>query len=107
MELDIFKELVESRNKFIDHELTNEENEKLIGNCLPGCRVEIHWCKECDGIIDYGYVFAVDGMDADLGDCFVHVPEQDNSSGKDKGEPSWNYMIELLNNPYCKKIICK
>jgi hypothetical protein len=104
---DIFKEIRELRNEWVDKELSIEAYNKLKGECRPGCKVEIYWNKDYEGIIDEGYVFVVDGMDADLGDCFIHIPEQDNSGGKDKGEPEWDYMIRLMDNPYCEKIICK
>lgn len=105
--MSIFKELEDKRNKWLDYDLTETQLDKLIGECKPGCKVEIYWGKEYDGIIDEGYVFIVDGMDADLGDCFIHVPQQDNPEGKEKGEPEWDYGVALLANEYCIKIICK
>jgi hypothetical protein len=103
----IFQELEDLRNKWLDHDLPSEAYDKLIGECKPGCQIEIHWTNDYEGIIDYGYIFTLDGMYADIGDCFIHIPEQDNSTGKDRGEPEWDYMIRLMDNPYCKQIICK
>lgn len=103
----IFKELHELREKWQDYDLSDKEFVKLEGEPKPGCKVEIHWGKDYEGIIDDGYIFVVDGMDADICDCFIHVSEQDNSGGKDRGEPEWDYMIQLMANEYCKKIVCK
>lgn len=103
----VFKELSDRRKEWIDYDLSEVELDKLKGECKLGCRVKIYFQGEYDGIVDEGYVFALDGMDADLGDCFVHIPEQDNSSGKDKGEPAWEYMIELMTNDYVQRIECQ
>jgi hypothetical protein len=106
--MSLFKQLEDLRNEYEDRELTDSESDKLKGECRPGCKVDIHW-KTDHGtkIIDSGYVFVVDGMDAEIGDCFVHVPSPDNPSGKDVAPPEFTYMIALQANPFVKKIVCK
>lgn len=104
----IFKELADLRSKWEDHELTQDECDKLRGDCHPGCRVRIYWeTGYGDKYHDDGYVFTVDGMDADIGDCFVHVPRPENPGGKGAADPEWTYMVMLQANPYCTKIVCK
>jgi hypothetical protein len=106
--MNLFKQLEDLRNEYEDRELTNIESDKLNGECRPGCKVEIHWVTEYGTkIIDNGYVFVVDGMDAEIGDCFVHVPDPDNPGGKDVAPPEFTYMIALQTNPFVKKIVCK
>lgn len=106
--MSIFKELEDLRNEYELLELTDSESNKLKGDCYPGCKVVIHWKPEHGAmIIDTGYVFVVDGMDAEIGDCFVHVPEPDNPSGKDIAPSEFTYMIALQANPLVKKIVCK
>ena len=104
---DIFSSLKEARDKWNDLELTTEQYAKVLGDSEPGCKVEIHWNLPDDKIIDVGYMFCVDGQDYDIGDCFIHVPKPDNSGGKDRADPEWIYMIALMANEYCEKIICK
>ena len=106
--MSLFKQLEDLRNGYEDRELTVSESYKLVGDCYPGCKVVIHWATEHGTkIVDNGYVFVVDGMDAEIGDCFVHVPMSDNPSGKDVAPPEFTYMIALQANPFVKKIVCK
>lgn len=105
--MDVFEELRHKRKEYIDYDLSENEIAKLNGECKAGCRVKIFFCGEYEGIVDEGYVFVLDGMDADIGDCFIHIPEQDNSSGKDRGEPAWEYMIQLMTNDYVLRIECQ
>lgn len=100
---DIFKELRELRDRWQDYELTNQQLDKFKGDCNPGYMVNIFWNN---GSIDSGYVFIVDGMDAELGDCFIHVPQPDNPSGKDVAPPEWGYMIALLANEMVEEVSC-
>lgn len=100
-----FEELIKLRERDEGIDLTQEQNNKLIGECVPGCRVEIYWTGE-DKIIDEGYVFVVDGMDADIGDCFVHIPHPENPGGKDAAHGRWTYMITLMSNHLVEKIVC-
>lgn len=95
------------RQENLDADLSHKENDKLKGDCHPGCNVKIHWITEHGTkIIDEGYVFEGPGMDSESGDCFVHVPNPQNPAGKDNADPEFIYMIALMQNPYCKKIVC-
>ena len=107
----MFKELEDLRKEYDLVEISDEQLAKYEGLCVPGCHVEIHWDGgESDGhkfddIVDHGYVFVVDGMDAESGDAFVHIPEPDNSGGKDRAHDEWTYVNFLLVNERCKKVI--
>lgn len=95
------------RQENLDADLTDKQLDKLKGECTPGCKVKIYWVTEHGtNIIDEGYVFECPDMDADSGDCFVHVPNPDNPGGKDNADPEFIYMIALMQNPLCKKIVC-
>lgn len=95
------------RNENMDAELSDKDFGKLKGVCRPGCKVSIHWTTEHDTkIIDEGYVFEGPGMDSESGDCFVHVPNPQNPGGKDRADDEFIYMIQLMGNPYCNKIVC-
>lgn len=100
---DIFKELRDLREKWENYDLTEQQINKLKGDCDPGCTVNIYWNN---GSIDCGYVFIVDGMDAEIGDCFVHIPQPDNPGGKDVAPPEWAYMINLMTNDLVEEISC-
>ena len=107
MSKSIFKEMEELRNKWQDFELTDEQNDKLKGDCQPGCRITIYWRNDAKGYVDHGYTFSLAGMDHELGDCFVHVPQTDNWGGKEAGRPEWGYLIALQANKFVEKIVCK
>ena len=91
------------REQYKYHELTDKQNNKLKGDCRPGSRIMIFWDKD---IIDIGYVFVAPGMDADLADCFVHVPNPQNPGGIGNTEEQFAYMITLMQNPFVKKLNC-
>ena len=104
----LFKGMEDLRRKYEDFDLSETECNKIKGDCHPGCQVEIHWVTEHGTkIMDRGYVFVLEGMDAEVGDCFVHVPYPNNPGGKDTAPGEWTYMIALQANQYCKKIVCK
>lgn len=105
-----FNDLVNKRIELHEAELTDEQCNKLKGDCYPGCKVRIYWDKSITGAVFYdeGYVFVGEDMDyADEGDCFVHVPNPDNPGGIGPAEPEFKYMIELLLNPLVIKVQCK
>lgn len=102
-----FEWLIAARQQNEDADLSDKEDDKLKGDCLPGCKVKIYWTTEFGTkVIDHGYVFIAPGMDAQMGDCFVHVPEPQNPGGKDKAEEEFIYMRTLMKNPFCTKIVC-
>jgi hypothetical protein len=103
-----FQDLEKLRKQGEEIELTDEQLAKFQGDCYPGCKVRIYWeTGYGDKYTDDGYVFVVDGMDAEIADCFIHVPDPENLGGKDRADPEWVYMTTLLANPYVTKIVCK
>lgn len=102
-----FEWMQAEREKNIDADLTAKQLDKLIGECRPGSKVKIHWVTEFGTkVVDEGYVFEAPDMDSESADCFVHVPNPENPGGKDNADPEFIYMISLIQNPYCKKIVC-
>jgi hypothetical protein len=103
----VFKELEKLRKEGEEIELTEQQIAKIHGDCCAGAKVKIFWNGEIDHLMDEGYIFVLDGMEADIADCFIHVPNPGNPGGKDKAPGQWVYMATLLTNQYLVKIVCK
>lgn len=99
-------ELKEQRDKWSDHNITDDEGKKLWGTCRPGCKVKVYWIKEYSEIIDEGYIFTAPGMDAELGDAFIHIPHPQNPEGHGAVDEEYVYVLALMANKYCKRIEC-
>jgi hypothetical protein len=88
-------------------DLTDDEFDKLRGDCHPGCKVRIYWDKSTDVEYDEGYVFVGPDMWPDEGDCFVHIPNPENPGGIGHPGEEFAYMIDLMKNKLVTKIVCK
>lgn len=107
-------ELDKLRKKHELSDLTDEQWDKLQGECIPGCRISIYWKRSEEGIkhdfdqvIDKGYVFILPGMDASIADCYFHIPEPENPGGKDQAPEEFGYLVCLLQNPLVEMISCE
>lgn len=82
--------------------------DKLLSDLDYGDTVAITWQGELlEGVTDYGYVFAWpggdEGRDANMGGI-VHIPNPQNPGGKDRADPEWVTLYELLTNPMVKSV---
>lgn len=105
------KDLMEARTKGESLEITDEQWNKVKGECEPGCIVFVYWMRNeyevkmgFDQTVDDGYVFVLPGMDAQILDAYFHVPYPANPGGKDTAPPEWGYVLNLLDNPLVERI---
>jgi len=87
-------------------ELTDEQLEKIKGECVLGAKVLIKWKGRT--FLDKGYLFATPEMDddPDMMDFLVHVPNPDNEDGMDNAPAEWTHINCLLMNDECVSIKC-
>lgn len=86
--------------------------DKLLSDLKYGDIVAITWKpdgreEEFGALMDYGYVFAWpgrdEGRDANMGGI-IHVPDPQNPGGKDRADPEWVTLYELLTNPQVQSV---
>jgi len=95
--------LKKEHKKFSEIELTKGQYRKLKGlPPKPGRMLKIYWR---DGIIDYGYIFAlpINDYTSDF-DFFINVPRPDNSAGIGDVPPIWQHLNNILSNDLVKRI---
>lgn len=74
-----------------------EPDRSKLDDVQYGDIVAIEWDGEFEGIIDYGYVIGLPGIeedDANLGG-FVHVPRPENPGGKENAHPEWITLYDI------------
>lgn len=98
------KELLAEHKKYQYKELTSKQQLKLSGLDYPGCRIEITWVGREEH--DYGYLFQLPICDDGIGDFLFHVPNPDNSDGRDNAPPVWGHLNNLLSNKRVKSVKC-
>ena len=101
------KELFDKRDKYEDYDMEDHHFAKLDRECVEGAKILIYWVneyKQFDQTIDKGYLFVLPGMDAQICDCFFHVPNPENPGGKGEAPEEFGYLVELIINPLVEKI---
>lgn len=68
--------------------------------------VAIEWDGEFEGLVDYGYVMGLPGIeedDANLGGI-IHVPHPQNPGGKDAAHAEWITLYDIGTNFGIKRL---
>lgn len=82
----------------LNKELSDEHWSKLKCDLEPGRWVAIFWSDYGREHHDVGYLLVTPECDLIEGDCFVHIPQPLNLSGKDDSPSTWVHLHDLMRN---------